>query len=68
MQLDGGIPSTAVVVNSLVNANSIIMLTKQTTTSTGSVSISYKSNSTFIITSTANGDTDYVGYMIINTI
>lgn len=64
--LDGGNPSTAVISNSLVSANSIILLTKQTLTNTHSVAISAKSAGSFTITSTGNGDTDVVGYMIIN--
>jgi len=64
--LDGGNPGTVTVSNSLVNANSIILVTKQTFVHSGVANVSSKGSGTFTITSTANGDTDVVGYMIIN--
>jgi hypothetical protein len=66
--LDGGNPGTVTVSNSLVTANSIIMLTKQTNTNTnaGPVVVSAKTNGSFTITTNHNGDTDIVAYMIIN--
>ncbi len=57
-----------VVSNNLVGSNSIIMLTKQSNTSTGSVAISSKSTSSFTITSTDGADTDDVAYLIIKTL
>ena len=65
-KLNGGNPGTVTVSNTLVTANSIIMLTKQTYATAGSVVISAKSANSFTITSTANGDADTVGYFIIN--
>jgi hypothetical protein len=64
--LDGGSPGTVTVSNSKVTANSIIMLTKQTNTTPASVSISAKSGGSFTIESNSNGDTDTVGWFIIN--
>ena len=65
--LDGANPGTVVVSNSLVTANSIIMLTKQTLNHTnGYVAVSAKSAGSFTITSNHNGDTDTVGWFIIN--
>ena len=64
--LDGGNPGTVTVSNSLVSANSIILLTKQTFNHAGVANVSSKGSGTFTITSTTNGDTDVVGYMIIN--
>jgi uncharacterized coiled-coil protein SlyX len=65
--LDGGTPASVVVSNSLVTANSIIMLTKQTNAVTpASVSISAKSAGSFTISSTGVTDTDTVGWFIIN--
>jgi hypothetical protein len=64
--LDGASPSQAVVSNSLVTANSIIIVTKQTLTNAHSPAILSKGSGTFTIQSTGNGDTDIVGYMIIN--
>jgi hypothetical protein len=65
--LDGGNPGTVTVSNSLVTANSIIMLTKQTLAhSNGYVAVSSKGAGTFTITSNHNGDTDTVGWFIIN--
>ena len=65
--LDGGNPGTIVVSNSLVTANSIIMLTKQTLAHpNGYVAVSAKSAGTFTITSNHNGDADTVGYVIWN--
>jgi len=64
--LDGGSPGTVTVSNSLVTANSIIMLTKQSNTTPASVSISSKGAGTFTITSTENSDADTVGWFIIN--
>lgn len=65
--LNGGSPSTVTVNNSLANVNSIIILTKQTTNYTGSVSISSKTSGQFTIKSSENGDTDSVGYLILKT-
>jgi len=64
--LDGGNPGSVVVSNSLVTSNSIIMLTKQTLTNHASVSITSKGSGTFTIGSSHNGDTDTVGFLIIN--
>ena len=65
--LDGANPGTVTVSNSLVTANSLIFLTKQTLNHTnGYVAISSKGSSTFTITSNHNGDTDVVAYQIIN--
>ena len=64
--LDGGSPGTVTVSNSLVTANSIIMLTKQTLTNAHMVAVTAKSASSFTITSNGNGDTDTVGWFIIN--
>ena len=65
--LNGGNPGTVTVSNSLVTANSIIMLTKQTLNHTnGYVAVSAKSAGSFTITSNHNGDTDTVGWFIIN--
>ena len=65
--LDGGNPGTVTVSNSLVTANSIIMVSKQTLAHTnGYVAVSSKGAGTFTITSNHNGDTDTVGYFIIN--
>ena len=66
--LDGGSPGTYTVNNTLVGSNSIILLTKQTFANpTGAVGVSSRVNGTsFTITSSLNGDTDEVGYLIIN--
>jgi hypothetical protein len=66
--LNGSNPGTVTVSNSLVSANSIIMLTKQTNNNpnAGPVVISAKSAGSFTITSNHNGDTDVVGWFIIN--
>jgi len=64
--LDGGNPGTVTVSNSLVTANSIIMLTKQTLTNSHMVAVSSKGSGTFTITSNGNGDADTVGWVIIN--
>ena len=65
--LDGANPGTVTVSNSLVTANSIILLTKQTLNHTnGYVAVSAKSAGSFTITSNHNGDADTVGWFIIN--
>jgi hypothetical protein len=64
--LNGGNPGVVTVSNSLVTANSIIMLTKQTLTNAHMVAVSAKSGGSFTITSNGNGDADTVGWMIIN--
>jgi len=64
--LDGASPSAVVVSNSIVTADSTIMLTKQTLTNTHMVAVSSKGVGTFTITSNGNGDTDTVGWFIIN--
>jgi fibronectin-binding autotransporter adhesin len=65
--LDGGNPGTVTVSNSLVTANSIIMVSKQTLAhSNGYVAVSAKGSGTFTITSNHNGDTDTVGWFVIN--
>jgi hypothetical protein len=64
--LNGANPSTVTVSNSLVTSNSIIMLTKQTLGNAHSVAITAKSGGSFTITSTGNGDSDVVGWFIIN--
>ena len=65
--LDGGNPGTVTVSNSLVTANSLIFLTKQTLNHpNGYVAVSSKGSSTFTITSNHNGDSDTVAYLIIN--
>jgi hypothetical protein len=64
--LDGANPGTVTVSNSLVTANSIIMLTKQTLTNSHMVAVSSKGAGTFTITSNGNGDADTVGWFIIN--
>ena len=66
--LDGGNPGVATVSNSLVTANSLIFLTKQTNvhSGNGTVSVTSKGTGTFSVTSNHNGDTDTVAYLIIN--
>jgi hypothetical protein len=65
--LDGANPGTVTVSNSLVTANSIIMVSKQTLAHpNGYVAVSSKGAGTFTITSNHNGDTDTVGWFIIN--
>jgi hypothetical protein len=65
--LDGSNPGTVTVSNSLVTANSIIMVSKQTLNHpNGYVAVSAKSAGSFTITSNHNGDTDTVGWFIIN--
>jgi hypothetical protein len=64
--LDGGNPGAVTVSNSLVTANSIIMLTKQTLTNAHMVAVTAKSGGSFTITSNGNGDADTVGWFIIN--
>lgn len=64
--LNNGNPSTASISNSLVTANSLIFLTKQTLTNAHSVAVSSKGSGTFTITSSGNGDSDIVAYQIIN--
>jgi hypothetical protein len=65
--LDGANPGTVTVSNSLVTANSIIMVSKQTLAHpNGYVAVSAKGSGTFTITSNHNGDTDTVGWFIIN--
>ena len=66
--LDGANPGEVTVSNSKVTANSIIMLTKQTNDhpNAGPVVVSSKGAGTFTITSNHNGDTDTVGWFIIN--
>jgi hypothetical protein len=64
--LDGANPGTVTVSNSLVTANSIIMLSKQTLTNSHMAAVSSKGAGTFTITSNGNGDTDTVGYVIWN--
>jgi len=66
--LNGGNPGTATVSNSLVTANSLIFLTKQTNANSGNgtVSVTSKGTGTFSVTSNHNGDADTVAYLIIN--
>ena len=66
--LDGANPGTATVSNTLVTANSLIYLTKQTNNhpNAGPVVVSSKGTGTFTITSNHNGDADTVAYLIIN--
>jgi collagen type VII alpha len=66
--LNGGNPGTATVSNTLVTANSLIFLTKQTNTNSGNgtVSVTSKGSNTFSVTSDHNGDADTVAYLIIN--
>ena len=66
--LNGSNPGTATISNSLVTANSLIFLTKQTNTNSGNgtVSVTSKGSGTFSVTSDHNGDTDTVAFMIIN--
>jgi hypothetical protein len=65
--LDGANPGTVTESNSLVTANSIILVSKQTLNhSNGYVAVSAKSAGSFTITSNHNGDTDIVGWFIIN--
>ena len=65
--LDGSTPSGATVTNSLVSSKTMVFLTKQTANfPLGSVSVSAKSNGSFSIISSANGDSDTVSYLIIN--
>jgi hypothetical protein len=65
--LNGANPGTVTVSNSLVTANSIILVSKQTLNHPqGYVAVSAKSAGSFTITSNHNGDTDTVGYFIIN--
>ena len=66
--LNGGNPGTATVSNTLVTANSLIFLTKQTNTNSGNgtVSVTSKGSGTFSVTSDHNGDADTVAYLIIN--
>ena len=66
--LNGANPATVTVSNNTVSTNSIILLTKQTANHTnGSLSVS-KTNGSFTIHSSHNGDTDVVGWMIIQPI
>jgi hypothetical protein len=66
--LDGANPGSATVSNTLVTANSLIYLTKQTNNhpNAGPVVVSSKGSGTFTITSNHNGDADTVAYLIIN--
>lgn len=64
--LNGGNPGTVTVSNSLVTANSIIMLTKQSLAHNGAPAVTAKNGGSFTITSTANGDNDTVAWFIIN--
>jgi len=66
--LDGANPGSATVSNTLVTANSLIYLTKQTNNhpNAGPVVVSSKGSGTFTITSNHNADTDTVAYLIIN--
>jgi hypothetical protein len=64
--LDGGNPGSATVSNTLVTANSLIFLTKQTLSNAHMVAVTSKGSSTFTITSNGNGDADTVAYLIIN--
>ena len=64
--LDGGNPGTVTVSNTLVTANSLIFLTKQTLSNAHMVAVTSKGSSTFTITSNGNGDADTVAYLIIN--
>ena len=66
--LDGGNPGTATISNSLVTANSLIFLTKQSNANSGNgtVSVTSKGSGTFSVTSDHNGDADTVAFMIIN--
>jgi hypothetical protein len=64
--LNGRNPGKVTVANSLVDENSIIILTKQTLTNSYVVAISEKKRGTFTITSNGNGDMDTVGWFIIN--
>ena len=65
--LDGSNPGAVTVSNSLVTANSIIMVSKQTLAHpNGYVAVSAKSAGSFTITSNHNGDTDTVGWFVIN--
>ena len=64
--LNGANPGTVTVSNSLVTANSIILLTKQTLTNAHMVAVSAKSGGSFTITSNGNGDADTVGWFVIN--
>lgn len=66
VNLSGGSPSIIIVENSLAKTSSIIMLTKQSFNSPGSVGISSKSDGSFTITSSVDGDIDEVAYFIIN--
>lgn len=65
--LNGSNPASVTVTNSLVTTGSIIILTKQTNNhnSQGNLAIT-KSAGSFIIYSDHNGDTDSIGYLIIN--
>ena len=66
--LNGGNPGTVTVSNSLVTANSIILLTRQdnNNANAGPAIISAKSAGTFTITTNHNGDTGVIGWFIIN--
>jgi hypothetical protein len=66
--LDGANPGSATVSNTLVTANSLIYLTKQTNNhpNAGPVVVSSKGTNTFTITSNHNGDNDTVAFLIIN--
>jgi len=69
VNLSGGPNSSATVANSLVTANSIIIITKQTATkNNAAISISAKSSGSFTIISNLSNDTDTVGYLILNPI
>lgn len=65
--LNGGNPASVTVTNNLVTTASIIFLTKQTNNhnSQGNLTIT-KNAGSFIIHSDHNGDSDTVGYLIIN--
>ena len=66
--LNGGSPGVATISNTLVTANSLIFLTKQSNANSGNgtVSVTSKGSGTFSVTSDHNGDADTVAYMIIN--
>jgi len=66
--LNGGIPGTATVVNSLVTPASMIFLTKQANNypMAGPPVVSSKMVGSFTITTNYNTDNDPVAYMIIN--
>jgi hypothetical protein len=66
-QLNGGNPASVTITNNLVTTSSVILFSKQTNLHNGEGNLAItKSSGSFTIYSNHNGDTDIVGYFIIN--